>query len=160
MIPTELLDHLNALHAAATPGPWAATSERADGGAYIDPLRPKPGGARGLVRGVPWVGHANQAGDAALIVAAVNHQPQLVAALRAVLKLHVPVEWHEETEPGSGELDPNKPLSPFCHECTDDEYVDTIEFGDTIDQGSPVVYWPCRTVEAVTAALVPAVVSD
>lgn len=79
----QLLDRLDELQAAAaTPRPWAATDERADGGAYID----------AATRGadsfhVLGVGHAQVAADATLIVAAVNASPQMTAALRAALDL-------------------------------------------------------------------------
>lgn len=65
---------------------------------------------------------------------------------------HTEVTWSEE-DPDSGLPDPTKPLSPFCSSCTEDEYVDAIEYGDIIDQGSPVVSWPCPDAEsALTVA--------
>lgn len=148
--PVELLDQLDAAWAEpertcqwcmARPGEWCehdcANPERhchplyvaqfaADRGAYADR-------------------------DAALIVDAVNHLPALTSALRAVVRLHVPVEWQECDGDGVPDLD--KPLTPFCRECTDDEYVAAIEFGDFIDQGAAVVNYPCPTVSAIASAL-------
>jgi hypothetical protein len=76
------LDGLEEARKAATPGPWEATGPRADGGAYIDTrqVRLDDGSA-------PWIGRAHRQPDAALIVAAVNALPELVAALRGVLAL-------------------------------------------------------------------------
>jgi hypothetical protein len=73
--PRELLDQLDALHAAGTPGPWQYDAEVADVVWDSDPDYPQI-----------TVRCAVDA-DAALIVAAVNAAPQLTAALRAVLDL-------------------------------------------------------------------------
>lgn len=70
-------------------------------------------------------------------------------AVRRVEALHTPVQWFEEVEPGDEVFDPTKPLGAFCRECTDDEYVEAVEGGYAIDQGSPVVYWPCPTIAAL-----------
>ena len=64
---------------------------------------------------------------------------------------HYEVEWHEETAPGSGELDPDKPLPSFCAACTDDEWVSAIEYGDTIDAAADVVAWPCKDADRALA---------
>lgn len=70
--PAELLDQLDQAHAAATPGPWRRNSQP---GVIFGDGRDKPMPiAAGYTRP-----------DAALIVAAVNHLPQLTAAIRAVL---------------------------------------------------------------------------
>lgn len=93
--------------------------------------------------------------DAEFIAHARQDVPALVAAVRAVLDLHWPVDW-QRANPETGELDepsPENALNPFCRECTDDEYVSAVEYGDTIDLGSPVVYYPCPTVRAITTAL-------
>lgn len=72
----------------------------------------------------------------------------VAAWLRSVDERHSAIEWHEEVD---GELHPDKPLPPFCRACTDEEYVTAIDFGDIIDQDSPVVGWPCVDVEAARA---------
>ena len=138
---TELLDQLDAAHEKAAPGEW---EHLAGEGVWV---------ADEALGFGTFVTQDVDEETAALIVAAVNALPKLTAALRAVLAKHTPVEWFEEVEPGDEVFDPNKPLPPFCHECTDDEYVDDVEMGYRIDQGSPVVYWPCATVEAITDAL-------
>jgi hypothetical protein len=152
---TALCDQLDQLRAAATPGEWhVAKGGLIDAGEYDIVI--SGGQVDCMARcygGVSTIEGDNLPADAALIVAAINALPQLTAALRAVEALHAPVEWHEEAEPGEGVFDPTKPLTPFCHECTDDEYVDAIEFGDPIDLSSDVVSWPCPTVTAITEAL-------
>jgi hypothetical protein len=100
--------------------------------------------------------------DAEFIARARADVPALLALVDAqaaridkALVLHYAMEWHEETEAGSGELDLSKPLPPFCAECTDSDYVEAIEDGDTIDAASDVVGWPCATYRALTEDVTP-----
>ena len=74
-----VLDQLDALREAATPGPWEAAGPSAAG---IE-------GAEGL-----FVATAAMPSDAALIVAAVNALPRLTAVARAV---HALAERHERS---------------------------------------------------------------
>lgn len=104
---TALLDQLDQLRAAATPGPWlawdapdvtaiAAGVEHTPSGTPINPKAWVVDGASGLTDA-----------DAALIVAAVNAVPQLTTALRAVLQLADDVE-----RDAVGSAEPNNPESP------------------------------------------------
>ena len=92
MTPTELLDHLDALQAAATgEGPWAAErifwklqSDYIPDGYWW--LVQDDAGTVAALTGQDDDDHGDTAADrAALIVAAVNALPQLTAALRAAL---------------------------------------------------------------------------
>lgn len=137
---TELLDQLDALHAAGTPRPWDAeicegeltvsagsartTWEEHDGFR----LGTAPASYRATDRIYEydlddWDGgqtpdDIQREADADLIVAAVNALPQLTAALRSVLELHDPIDMQGTT---------------FCNE---DGHV-----------------WPCLTHRHLTAAL-------
>jgi len=77
--PRQLLDQLDALRAAATPGPWEHVTD--------------DHGRKGVEHSVwsdsgeCYVAEVLPGPDAALIVAAVNSLPQLVAALRGVMKV-------------------------------------------------------------------------
>lgn len=72
------------------------------------------------------------------------------AALDRVRVLHAPVTWQEENpeggiyEPGTGH-----DLPPFCRACSDQDFVDAIDEGEIIDLGSPLVYHPCPTIDAI-----------
>jgi cell division protein ZapA (FtsZ GTPase activity inhibitor) len=82
---TDRLDEIERLRAAATPGPWETT---AWGGTDHDGEGWAEYGVRLDDRGPVILGYDEQAqADAALIVAAVNAVPELVAAVRAVLAL-------------------------------------------------------------------------
>lgn len=146
--PRQLLDHLDALHAASSPGPWEA--ELCEG-----ELTVSAGTARtewtqhewGKL-GVPAFSYRStdriyehtletwdaiepddqqREADADLIVAAVNALPQLTSALRAVLALH-------QRERGPWD-------SSVCTHC--------------MTAQEEQQEWPCPTVQAVTAALSP-----
>jgi hypothetical protein len=78
--PRDLLDHLDAAYASASPGPWQYDPSEGDTVWDADVDRPS---IIALTRD-PY-GHCEA--DAALIVAAVNALPKLTAALRAVLDL-------------------------------------------------------------------------
>jgi len=100
---------------------------------------------------------------AALIVAAVNALPKHVAAIRAVLDLHVP--WYEV----DGVRHDNTVTVP-CYDfpgCTGTEHVDCPD-SDGDGHEAPACYecrcvvdydipghllWPCPTVRAITGAL-------
>jgi hypothetical protein len=101
----------------------------------------------------PWHHRmVKSATDVPALLALVDAQ---AARIDKALVLHYAMEWHEETEAGSGELDLSKPLPPFCAECTDSDYVEAIEDGDTIDAASDVVGWPCATYRALTEDVTP-----
>ena len=67
--------------------------------------------------------------DADFIAHARQDVPALVAALRAVLSLHEPVEWER----------PDGSVEQECRACRNDD-------------DEPAL-WPCDTVTAITAAL-------
>jgi hypothetical protein len=124
--PRELLDQLDALHAAAdTREPWR--TETVGGRDYT-------GEGWAEVRVVTadqppmFVGDDEQAeADAALIVAAVNALPGLVAAVRTALAPHYPVAVRDRK-------------GQHTHDVCSDSW-------------NP---WPCATYRAIAAALVPA----
>jgi hypothetical protein len=74
---TEYLDQLDQAHAEGTPGPWRLDDDT-DGCGHV--VSDRPTGTAAYVAEP----HSSYA-DGALIVAAVNALPELIAALRAVL---------------------------------------------------------------------------
>lgn len=102
--PVELLDTLDALRAEATPGPWrVAPSGAIDAGDYDTVIG--PGDVNCMSRcygGTSTIEGDNLTADAACIIAAVNHLPALVAALRAVLGLAAEMDLHRRTYPARG----------------------------------------------------------
>lgn len=154
---SQLLDRLDAARVKATPGEWSATSERADGGAYID-ADPRPPGCP-----PPWVGHASRAADAACIVAEHNAMPRLVAAVRAVYAKHVP--WYEihgvrhdntVTVPCTefADCDGNSQLDCAASDGDGHEVLACYECRCVVDYDfDGFLLWPCPTVRALASAL-------
>ena len=121
---TELLDHLDELHTAASPGPWTAATAPAEGSDeshadyVVGALRPEEGRPLWVtwapkvdeVHGdttdyvVPAVtgdGPTSRA-NASFIAGAHAALPRLTAALRAVLDLADELESYGETLEGAG----------------------------------------------------------
>jgi hypothetical protein len=88
-----LLARLEETHKAATPGPWATYEEHgrdiSDEGWSLLAIRSMTGTLPDVALTHPLWGHENELAreDAAAIVAAHNHLPALIAAVRAVLAL-------------------------------------------------------------------------
>ena len=121
---TRWLDESQQLADEADYGPWEAYGR----GGYARPRvqSVKSLGGGGIVAHTGYGDDDERAGlDARFIAEARTRLPQAVAALRAVLDLHVPHEWH------NGEV--------LCLECDDN----TGTFRD----------YPCGTVRAITDAL-------
>lgn len=96
----DLLDHLDTLHAAATPGEWGTYW----GTRIASGVQRHPGGGVSVVHDVGEVhdeddradydnspNPTHPPADAALIVAAVNALPHLVAAIRVIAHTHRPI---------------------------------------------------------------------
>jgi hypothetical protein len=124
--PRELLDQLDALRAAATPGEW-----RHEHNDYGDEwwFGGETRGGEEVINDQIVTG-ADHSADAELIVAAVNALPRLTAALHAVLDLHEPAYTY------GGQL--------VCIGCSDPT------------PGGVLVPYPCADVRAITAVLTPA----
>lgn len=65
-------------------------------------------------------------------------------SIESVEARHYEVKWWCGDD-GVPNLD--DPLPSFCGFCTDEEYVGAIEYGDTIDEGASVVFWPCEPLQ-------------
>jgi hypothetical protein len=97
---------------------------------------------------VPWFDASDECADMGTAVhayvAAIHPAVVLEVAywLDAVAEKHSPVEW-QECDPETGVPDLKRPLPPFCRGCTDSEYVEAVESGDTIDKAAAVVPFPC-----------------
>jgi hypothetical protein len=125
--PRELLDQLDALRAAATPGEW-----RHEHNDYGDEwwFGGETQGGEEVINDQIVTG-ADHSADAALIVAAVNALPGLVAAVRTALAPHYPVAVRDRK-------------GQHTHDVCSDSW-------------NP---WPCATYRAIAAALAPADTTD
>lgn len=141
VIPAELLDQLDALHAAATPGPWTAATAPAEGSdespaqylaGALDPdsgrplwvawagcHRPEHDGLDYVVTVVTGDGPGSEA-NARYLAHAHDAMPRLTAAVRAALSEHKP-------------LDEDDASGQYC------------ELDGRV--------WPCQSVRAITSAL-------
>lgn len=115
------LDEIQARADAATGGPWWGSML----GTHVEVFAGEGSGSD------PMIASELRPGDAEFIAAARADVPRLVAALRAVLDLHRPVEV--------------EPSDTICGDCSfqlpNGRYFGKVE------------EWPCPTVRAVEAAL-------
>lgn len=155
-----LLDDLDQLRAAATPGEWVNDSHEI--------YQAVPGLPEAVNAG-DWIGETCRVddprsdADAALIVAAVNAVPQLTTALRAVLGLHVP--WYE-----AGGVRHDNTVRVGCNQNADCDGTGDLWCAESDGDGHEVLacyecrcvvdydldgflLWPCPTAKAIRAAL-------
>lgn len=156
---TVLLDQLDAARAKATPGEWE--QHGGDPSYVIGAVGHEDGEYLDVADTAAFrKGSAQEAADAACIVAAVNALPRLTAALRAVLALHVP--WyeingvrHDHTVTATC-ADFDRCDGDAEHECDDPDEHERLacnECRDVFEDIDGYLFWPCPTVTAIASAV-------
>ena len=151
---TDLLDDIEARAEAATPGPWVEE----DKGASALVVEGTEGySADGSCRAVAE--EVYLAKDRAFIAHARTDVPQLVAALRAVRELHLPVPGYKladdcpHTNDGSHAYFRHVVAEDgfeMCLDMPDPNWTTCVTCRDIYGNNSE---WPCPTVQAIASAL-------
>lgn len=134
--PVDLLDQLDALREAATPGPWAvhpsdasevvgmwkSDEDGGDGWEGIDVC-----GARTPIPGTVHGDSAAEDANAALIVAAVNAVPALTSALRAVADVREQMDAWRQNAHRYGQMHPDEADVARARELAYQRAVDSLD---------------------------------
>lgn len=134
----QALDEMQDRCGAATPGPWTATYDDADKWTCITGRGRDLGGGLWMVCPEVATCEGEPDGDAEFIAASRTSLPATVAALKAVLELHRPVDV--------------EPSDTICGECSF-QLPNGRYFGK-------IVEWPCPTVATIEAAFADEVSGD